>query len=56
MRCAHTGGRLEITSADKVFTEDGPLPEPDMQPGTYVTLTVSDTGPGMYEDVKEQDL
>ena len=23
-----------------------------MQPGTYVTLTVSDTGPGMDEDVK----
>ena len=49
-----TGGRFEVTLADRVFTEDGPLPEAGMQPGTYVTLTVSDTGPGMDEDVKSR--
>ncbi|HUJ89184.1 MAG TPA: PAS domain S-box protein [Syntrophorhabdales bacterium] len=47
-----TGGRLEINLADTVFTEAGPLPEAGMQPGTYVTFTVSDTGPGMDEEVK----
>jgi PAS domain S-box-containing protein len=47
-----TGGRLEVSLADTVL--GGPLPEEGMQPGTYVTLTVSDTGHGMDEDVKSR--
>ena len=49
-----TGGRLEVSLANKVFGEGGPLPEAGMQPGAYVTLTVSDTGHGMDEDVKSR--
>ena len=41
-----------MSLTDTVFSEGDPLPEAGMQPGTYVTLTVSDTGPGMHEDVK----
>jgi signal transduction histidine kinase/ActR/RegA family two-component response regulator len=50
----HSGGRLEITLADTVFTEGDLLPAEGMQPGSYVTLTVADTGPGMHEDVKSR--
>ncbi len=46
------GGRLEVSLSDTVFSDGDPLPEIGMQPGTYVTLTVSDTGLGMHEDVK----
>jgi PAS domain S-box-containing protein len=49
-----TGGRLEIGLADTLFTEDGPLPGSDMHPGPYLTLTVSDTGPGMDEAVQKR--
>ncbi len=41
----HAGGRLEVSLTDTVFSEGDTLPEADIQPGTYVTLTVSDTGP-----------
>ncbi len=50
MRAA--GGRLDLSLSDTVFGEGDPLPETGMQSGTYVTLTVSDTGLGMHEDVK----
>ena len=49
-----TGGRFEVSLADTVFGEGDPVPEEGMQPGTYVTLTVTDTGPGMDEDVKRR--
>ena len=49
-----TGGRLEIGLTDTLFTEDDPLPGSDMRSGTYVTLTVSDTGPGMDEAVQKR--
>src|SRR5208283_704401 len=39
-----TGGRLEVSLTDTVFTGGDPLPEEGMQPGAYGTLTVSDTG------------
>ena len=48
------GGRLEIGLVDTLFTEDVPSPGSDMQPGTYVTLTVSDTGSGMDEAVQKR--
>ncbi len=49
-----TGGRLEIGLADTLFTEDSPLPGPDLHPGTYLTLTVSDSGPGIDKDVQKR--
>ncbi len=50
----HAGGRLEVSLTNTIFTEDDPLPEAGMRPGAYVTLMVSDTGPGMHEDVKDR--
>ncbi len=50
----HTGGCVDITLSDTVFTESGPLPEAGMRPGAYVTLTVRDTGAGMCEDVRSR--
>lgn len=48
------GRHLEVTLAQTIFTEDMPLPESDMEPGGYVTLTVRDTGHGMDEEVKKK--
>ncbi len=49
-----TGGRLDIGLTDTTFTEDVLSPESDVRAGTYVTLTVSDTGPGMDETVQKR--
>ena len=42
-----TGGFLEIDISQAAFAAEDSLPLPDMQPGAYVVLTVSDTGCGM---------
>ncbi len=47
------GGRLDIEIARDSFTADS-LPMPEMAPGNYVILRVSDTGVGMGADVQEQ--
>ncbi|MGD0233055.1 MAG: PAS domain S-box protein [Syntrophorhabdales bacterium] len=52
MRAA--GGSLEVSLSETTFTDDTPLPESDMEPGAYVTLTVSDTGHGMDEAVQKK--
>jgi PAS domain S-box-containing protein len=48
------GGRLTIESADVVFDEAHARTHPDIQPGPYVMLAVSDTGMGMDENTREQ--
>ena len=48
------GGQLEVSLANATFTEETSLPESEMQPGTYVTLAVSDTGQGMNEEVQKK--
>src|SRR5271157_1744501 len=48
------GGQLEVSLAENRFTAETSLPESDMQPGTYVSLTVTDTGQGMNEEVQKK--
>lgn len=43
------GGVLEIVTADRRLTAD--LPDPDMQPGDYVEIEVTDNGVGMGHEV-----
>lgn len=43
------GGSLRIVAADRKLTAD--LPDPDMQPGDYVEIEVTDSGVGMSRDV-----
>ncbi|OWK43096.1 PAS domain-containing protein [Fimbriiglobus ruber] len=47
-----TGGRLRIETAREVFdANDGTRRPPNLRPGSYVRLTVSDAGCGMTDDV-----
>ena len=41
------GGVLELRISKVDFSEEDPLPFPDMVPGQYVVLSVQDTGTGM---------
>ena len=49
-----TGGVLEVCLNEIVIKPGEPTPYPNMQPGSYVKLTVSDTGHGMPPDVQER--
>ena len=46
------GGRLTIETADVTLTEADSMRERELQPGDYVTVSISDTGCGISEDVK----
>ena len=48
------GGELTIGLSSIGFPEGSPLPDPDLKPGTYVKLTVKDTGAGMTREVRER--
>jgi two-component system, cell cycle sensor histidine kinase and response regulator CckA len=41
------GGRLTLETAGELVTESDPRASPDLPPGRYAVLTVSDTGTGM---------
>ncbi len=45
------GGRLTIAIAATVFDEDGVRTKPNLHPGDYAVLTVTDTGCGMSPEV-----
>jgi two-component system cell cycle sensor histidine kinase/response regulator CckA len=47
------GGRLVIETANSELDQDYCARHPQMQPGMYVLLAVSDTGYGMNDDVKQ---
>jgi signal transduction histidine kinase len=48
------GGQLTIGVSSVTFPPGSLLPDPDMEPGTYVKLTVKDTGAGMTEEVRQR--
>ena len=48
------GGQLTIGVSSVTFPRGSPLPDPDMEPGAYVKLTVKDTGTGMTEEVRQR--
>ncbi len=49
-----TKGALDVRLSDFSFTEAKDAPHPDMEPGAYVRLSVSDTGPGVDEAIKDR--
>lgn len=51
---ARKGGVLKVTVTRGLFKDRDHVPVPDMKPGEYVTLTVSDTGPGIKPEVLER--
>ncbi len=46
------GGRLSIATQAVVLDQGDCLLRPDLQPGSYIQLTVTDTGSGMTAAVK----
>ncbi|HME42250.1 MAG TPA: PAS domain S-box protein [Syntrophorhabdales bacterium] len=48
------GGQLTIGVSSVTFSPGDPLPDPDMEAGAYVKLTVKDTGTGMTEEVRQR--
>ena len=47
-------GALEVRVTDFVLSDPADAPAPDMEPGSYVKLSVSDTGPGIDELIKDR--
>jgi PAS domain S-box-containing protein len=45
------GGTITITTADRCVTQAELSDQPDVQPGQYVEIAVTDTGTGMTQDV-----
>jgi PAS domain S-box-containing protein len=48
------GGLLTIGISLATFPQGSMLPDPDLEPGTYLKLTVKDTGTGMTEEVRQR--
>ena len=48
------GGKLVIETANAVLGDDYATPVPDLVPGVYVRLSVTDTGHGMPEEIRER--
>ena len=49
-----TGGSLIIETANVVFDDTYVSQHPDVQPGDYVMLAVTDTGTGISSEVQER--
>ncbi len=47
------GGVLKVGLVDVEFDDNSPLKPTDLKPGYYVKLTVSDTGSGIAQDIRE---
>ena len=48
-----TGGRLDI-ELEAVDVDSGGEPHPDLRPGRYVRVTISDNGPGVAPEIRER--
>ncbi len=48
------GGKLKITTAIRNISEDYPLLPPELSPGTYVMLSISDTGMGIPKEIQDR--
>jgi len=48
------GGQLTIEISSVSYPHSSILPDPDMEPGAYVKLTVKDTGIGMSDEVRQR--
>ena len=48
------GGTLTITLGKKILSREDLALEPDLQPGTYVQLSIRDTGEGVLPEIKER--
>ena len=48
------GARITLATRDAVLPQDAARPDPEMAPGRYVLVSVSDTGAGMTPDVLAQ--
>ncbi|MCB0182966.1 MAG: PAS domain-containing protein, partial [Caldilineaceae bacterium] len=48
------GGTVDVTTRRIVFGHRKRLPHPEMQPGTYVELSVCDTGCGMSQEIQKR--
>ena len=51
---SENGGVLEVSLTDEELDVDFTAPQDDMAPGSYIKLTVSDTGRGMTSQVLEK--
>ncbi len=47
------GGTLAIRLSEKMFAEGEPMPDRDLRPGSYLKLTVRDTGTGIPPRIRE---
>ena len=50
------GGVMTIGLSEVTLDSTNPLPDPALRPGDYLVLSVTDTGVGMDEKVKQKDL
>jgi len=48
------GGDLKISLSNVKIRPDGPKPDDDLAPGTYVKMSVQDTGTGMTDTVRRR--
>lgn len=47
-----TGGKLDISLKEVSLCSEDLIHEPDVEPGTFVQLSISDSGPGITPDIK----
>jgi signal transduction histidine kinase/ActR/RegA family two-component response regulator len=48
------GGDLTIGLSSATFPQGGNLPDPELEPGAYLQLSVKDTGTGMTEEIRQK--
>lgn len=49
-----TGGKLDVSLKEKDFSTEDLVHEPTIKPGTFIHLSVSDSGPGIPLEIRER--